>query len=151
MYDHVGERFHFQCIYVKTHFQSPVRWKVYMLLNDETDRIISSMKVKINAREYRSHSRGNQKWTIKRNWQHRVHKTQDEDKQSKNNNTICVGHHYAQTNTNNVNKTWLLLQTTVDRYTYQDTSVRVILFWIKLFMADRQWLRVVFLKKFWLC
>jgi hypothetical protein len=25
-------------------------------------------------------------------------------------NTICVGHHYAQTNTNNVNK--LLLQTT---------------------------------------
>jgi hypothetical protein len=54
-----------------------------MLLNDETDRIISSMKVKINAREYRSHSRGNQKWTIKRNWQHR-HKTQDEDKQSKN-------------------------------------------------------------------
>jgi len=21
-------------------------------------------------------------------------------------NTICVGHHYAQTNTNNVNKTW---------------------------------------------
>ena len=46
--------------------------------------------------------------------------TQDEDKQSKNNpeklatqgtqdedkhNTICVGHHYMQTNTNNVNKT----------------------------------------------
>jgi hypothetical protein len=27
---------------------------------------------KINVREYR---RGNQKWTIKRNWQHRVHKT----------------------------------------------------------------------------
>jgi len=27
--------------------------------------------------------------------------TQDEDKQ----NTICVGHHYAQTNTNNINKT----------------------------------------------
>jgi hypothetical protein len=27
-------------------------------------------------------------------------------------NTICVGHHYAQTNTNNVNKTWALLQTT---------------------------------------
>ena len=26
--------------------------------------------------------------------------------------TICVGHHYAQTNTNNVNKTWALLQTT---------------------------------------
>ncbi len=27
-------------------------------------------------------------------------------------NTICVGHDYAQTNTHNVNKTWLLLQTT---------------------------------------
>jgi hypothetical protein len=27
-------------------------------------------------------------------------------------NTICVGHHYAQTNTTNVNKTWALLQTT---------------------------------------
>ena len=27
-------------------------------------------------------------------------------------NTICFGHHYAQTNTNNVNKTLTLLQTT---------------------------------------
>ena len=27
-------------------------------------------------------------------------------------NTICVGHHYTQTNTNNANKTWSLLQTT---------------------------------------
>jgi hypothetical protein len=26
-------------------------------------------------------------------------------------NTICVGHHYTQTNTINVNKTWALLQT----------------------------------------
>jgi hypothetical protein len=26
--------------------------------------------------------------------------------------TTCVGHHYAQTNTTNVNKTWSLLQTT---------------------------------------
>ena len=26
-------------------------------------------------------------------------------------NTICVGHHYTQANTNNVNKTWALLQT----------------------------------------
>ena len=34
--------------------------------------------------------------------------TQDEEKH----NTICVGHHYAQANTNNVNKTWALLQTT---------------------------------------
>ena len=36
--------------------------------------------------------------------------TQDEDKQNKNkHNTICVGQHYMQTNTN---KTWALLQTT---------------------------------------
>ena len=34
--------------------------------------------------------------------------TQDEEKH----NTIYVGHHYTQTNTNNVNKTWALLQTT---------------------------------------
>ena len=27
-------------------------------------------------------------------------------------NTICVGHHYAQAKTNNVNKTCVLLQTT---------------------------------------
>ena len=26
-------------------------------------------------------------------------------------NTLCVRHHYIQTNTNNVNKTWSLLQT----------------------------------------
>jgi hypothetical protein len=36
--------------------------------------------------------------------------TQDEEKQK--HNTIYVGHHYAQTNTNNVNKTCALLQTT---------------------------------------
>jgi hypothetical protein len=29
-----------------------------------------------------------------------------------NRNTICVGHHYMQTDTNNVKKTWVLLQTT---------------------------------------
>jgi hypothetical protein len=27
-------------------------------------------------------------------------------------NTICVGYHYMQTSTNNVNKTWALIQTT---------------------------------------
>jgi len=27
-------------------------------------------------------------------------------------NTICGGHYYAQTNTNNINWTWALLQTT---------------------------------------
>ena len=29
----------------------------------------------------------------------------------KKHNTICVEHHYMQTYTNNVNKTWALLQT----------------------------------------
>ena len=48
---------------------------------------------------------GNQKWTIQRNWQHRAHNT-------KKNNTIYAGHHYTQTNTNNVNKTPAFLQTT---------------------------------------
>ena len=37
--------------------------------------------LRINVRENR---RGNQQWTIQRNWQHWVHKTQDEDKQIKN-------------------------------------------------------------------
>jgi len=42
--------------------------------------------------------------------------TQDQEKQNKKHNTICVGHHYSQTNTNNVNKTWALLQTTGGRH-----------------------------------
>ena len=37
--------------------------------------------------------------------------TQDEEKPIKN-NTICVGHHYKQANTNSVSKTRALLQTT---------------------------------------
>jgi hypothetical protein len=41
----------------------------------------------------------------------KLHKTQEEDKQNKKHYTICVGHHYVQTNTNNINKTWILLQT----------------------------------------
>ena len=37
--------------------------------------------------------------------------TLDEDKQNFE-KPICVGHHYAQTNTNEVNKIWALLQIT---------------------------------------
>ena len=37
----------------------------------------------INVRE---NQRGNQEWTIQRNWQHSLHKTEDEDK--KKHNTI---------------------------------------------------------------
>jgi len=56
----------------------------------------------MNAREYR---RGNQKWTIQINWQHRVHKTK---KTNQKRNPIFVGHHYTQTNKNNVNKIWAI-------------------------------------------
>ena len=41
-----------------------------------------------------------------------TYSTRDEEKQRKQkHNTISVGHYYTQTNTNNVNKTWGLLQT----------------------------------------
>jgi len=46
-----------------------------------------------------------------------VHKTQGEEKHNKNTTqSICVGHQYTQTNTNNVNTTWALLQTTGGEY-----------------------------------
>jgi len=41
--------------------------------------------------------------------------TQDEDKQNKKHSTICVEHHYGQTNTNNPNKTWTPIKTTGDK------------------------------------
>ena len=62
--------------------------------------------------------KGQYTWTIQGNWQHWEHNTQDKDKQNKN-TTQRVGHHYAQTTTNNVNKTLALLQTTGDK---QDMS-----------------------------
>ena len=50
-------------------------------------------RTEINVRVNR---RGNQEWTIHRNWQHWEHKTQGgEDKH----NTICGGLHNSQTNT----------------------------------------------------
>ena len=61
--------------------------------------------LKINVREYQ---RGNQKWIIQRTWQHYTRRKQTKQKHK----TICVAHHYSQTNTNNVNKTLALLQTT---------------------------------------
>ena len=56
-------------------------------------------KMKINVREYR---RGNKKWTIQRNWQHSVCKKETKP----THNTMRIGQNYAQTNTNNVIKTW---------------------------------------------
>ena len=58
----------------------------------------------INPREYRKE---NHKQTTQTNRQHSVYKTK-----TKKHNTIYVGQRYAQTNTNDVNKTWALLQTT---------------------------------------
>jgi len=49
------------------------------------------LSIWINFRENR---RSYQEWTIRRNWQHWVQKTQYEDKQNTKHNTICVGHHY---------------------------------------------------------
>ena len=54
---------------------------------------------------YLINRRGNQKWTIQRNGQHRVHKTQDDDKQNKKTAQYYVGQQYGQANTNKVNKT----------------------------------------------
>jgi hypothetical protein len=42
--------------------------------------------------------------------------TRDEKTTEKKQDTICVGHPYAQTNTNNLNKTRALLQTTGGKY-----------------------------------
>ena len=65
--------------------------------------------VEINVREYR---KGNQKWTFQRNWQHKLSKTKKNKTKTQHNS---VWHHYAQANTNNVNKTWAFLQTTGDK------------------------------------
>ena len=40
------------------------------------------------------------------------HTRQRKKQKQKKPNTMCVGHYYPQANTNNVNKTWILLQTT---------------------------------------
>ena len=54
----------------------------------------------MNVREYR---RNNKKIDNRENLV--THGTQDEERKHQKHNTICVGHHCAQTNTNNVNKT----------------------------------------------
>ena len=71
----------------------------------QTTKKMYSQQQYINTREYR---RGNQKWTIQRNWQHRVHKTKTNKTKAQHN--MCWTPLYV--NTNNVNKTWTFLQTT---------------------------------------
>jgi len=50
-----------------------------------------------------------QKLNVQRNWQHRIYKAKTNKTKTQHN--MCWTH-YTQTNTNNVNKTWSLLQTT---------------------------------------
>ena len=88
------------------------------------DTILSDHIFLINVREY---LRGNQTWTIQRNWQHRVHQRktaktktiqrnwQHRVHQRKTAKTKTQHNMYWTpliTNTNNVNTTWALLQTT---------------------------------------
>ena len=58
----------------------------------------------------------NNKWTIQRNWQHRVHKRKNNKTQR---NTVSIGHNYTQTNkqtnTNNVKKTKRSKMTNIDQ------------------------------------
>jgi hypothetical protein len=49
---------------------------------------------------------------------------QDEEKQNEKHNTICIGHHYAQANTNNVNKTTALVQTIGDYMSKCERNVK---------------------------
>ena len=61
----------------------------------------------INVREYQ---RGQSKFDNPEKTGNIVYTRRRKTKQK--HNTIYVGYHYAQTHTNNVNKTWALLQTT---------------------------------------
>ena len=54
-------------------------WNMFIVISLKNGSQI--VLYKINVWEY---WRDNNKWTIQRNWQHRVHNTQDEEKQSKN-------------------------------------------------------------------
>ena len=76
--------------------------------------------MKINIRETEGAIKNGQS---RENGQHWVHKTQD--KQNKTHNTMYVGYHHTKTNTNNVNKTWALLQKTggEDKHRFYAESV----------------------------
>ena len=45
-------------------------------------------------------------------------------KQKQKRNTICIGHHYAKTNTNNVNRTCTLIKTTGGKDDLNIVSIR---------------------------
>jgi hypothetical protein len=79
-----------------------------IIMNTTTTTTNNNNNKWINVREYR---RGNKKWTIQRNWQHTcmVHKTKKNKTKTQYNMRWTP---LSETNTNNVNKTWALLQTT---------------------------------------
>jgi hypothetical protein len=94
------------------------KWANFSAISCRKQVTCDVMMIIINEREYQ---KGNRKLTIRRNWQHRAHKTKYEP----NKDTIYVGHHYAQTNPNNVIKTWALLQTTGGKRTgHHNTKTR---------------------------
>ena len=70
----------------------------------KTKTTLQKFKTIAQIQEINIRESGNQKWTIHRNWQHMVHKTQKNktNTQYPLNTTID---HYTQANTNNVNKT----------------------------------------------
>jgi hypothetical protein len=55
---------------------------------------------------------GISKGQVKMDNQEKLSTQGTQDKEIQKHNTIWVGHHYAQAHTNNINKTWALLQTT---------------------------------------
>jgi hypothetical protein len=80
-------------------------WRLYLMYCSAIKSFV--YQEWINDREYRC---GNQNRTIQRNRQNRVHKTKTN--KTKTQHSLCWTHHYAQTNTNNVNKICTFLQTT---------------------------------------
>jgi hypothetical protein len=54
-------------------------------------------------------------WTIQWNGQKWCTRQETKTNNNKTHTTICVGHHYTQASTNNINKTYVLLQTTTDQ------------------------------------
>jgi hypothetical protein len=59
----------------------PANQSLHLLLNYTF--FLAEKQIK---KQEKGNRRGNQEWTIHRNWQHRVQKTQDEDKQNKKHN-----------------------------------------------------------------
>ena len=79
---------------------------------------IINMNIGIKWTTYWKKRQRKPKGTIK-NWQPREISNTGHTRRRKSklkHNTICVRHHYMQTNANNVNKTWALLQTTESKY-----------------------------------